>query len=331
MKSIFDHIPGNEHVKAYLINMVEKQAIGNSLLFAGPQEACKDQFAIALAKLLMGNQSHKKIDEGNHPDLHFYRPEGKIGMHSIASMRQFCEEVYMPPYESKWKIFIIFDADRMLTFSANALLKTFEEPSADSIIILLSSNHTALLPTVLSRCRTIRFQPLTKQTNSRQEKSPIRELILKILFQGKVGTYTELSKNASLVADTIEELQKGEETAIKDDIQKMATDQMNATQRNAVEKEIEGATAMRLNLHAKALLNDILSWYRDLHLLQANGRIGLLENPDYKGQLEQSLHKGDLLPLETVEKNIKNAKMSLDRSTALNLCLERLFIELKLL
>lgn len=329
MKALFEHIPGNDPVKAYLCNMVEKQAIGNSLLFAGPQEASKDQFAIAFAKLLMGEAAHKKIEEGNHPDLHIYRPEGKLAMHSIASMRQFCEEVYMPPYESRWKIFIIHDADRMLSYSANALLKTFEEPSLDSVIILLSDNPTMLLPTVLSRCRTIRFQPVSKKQI--KDENPVRSEVLKLLSAGKMRTYTELSKAASSLADQIEQMQKNEEESIKSEIQKMANDQMNATQRNAVEKEIEGALSVKMNQHAKSLLLNILSWYRDLHLLNAKGRSELLENSDYRESLEKSLQKDALISLEVVEKSVKAAKTSLERSTALNLCLERLFLELQLI
>lgn len=330
MKRYFDHILGNEQVKEWLVNMVQKQAIGNSLLFAGPEEASKDRFAIAFAKLLMGESAHPKIDAGNHPDLHIYRSEGKVGLHSIASMRQFCEEVYMPAYESPWKVFIIHDAERMLTYSANALLKTFEEPTLDSVIILLSSNPNALLPTILSRCRTVRFQPVSKSFEQKQ-KSPLRAEILTVLSGGKKGTYTELSKCASQLADSLEEIQKGEEEVLKAEIQKIPADQMNAHQRHSAEKEMEGFAAMRLNQLAKALLGDILSWYRDMHLIHAGGRQELLENPDVQPAIMQAYQRGEILPLKTVEKKIKDVILSLDRSTALNLCLEKLFLELQLI
>lgn len=326
----FEHILGNDPVKGFLANMVKKKVVGNSLLFAGPEEASKDQFALSLAKLLMGEASHSKIAAGNHPDLHIYRPEGKIGMHSLSSMRQFCEEVYLPPYESPWKIFIIFDAERMLTYSANALLKTFEEPALDSVIILLSSHPDALLPTILSRCRTIRFQSVSKDLAQKQT-NPVRTEILNVLSAGKIGTYTELSKYAAQIAGRIEEIQKGEEEALKAEIQKMPADQMNAHQKQAIEKEMEGAAAMRLNKYAKTLLRDILSWYRDMHVIQVGGRQELLENPDFYSGMMQAYQRGEIQPLEKVEKKIKDVILSLERSTALNLCLERLFLELQLL
>lgn len=328
MKRYFEHIPGNDHVKDYLVNMVQKQAIGNSLLFAGPEEASKDQFAFAFAKLLMGESAHSKIEAGSHPDLHIYRPEGKVGLHSIASMRQFCEEVYLPPYEGKWKIFIIHDAERMLTYSANALLKTFEEPALDTVIILLTSNFNALLPTILSRCRIVRFQPLSKNSDIKQT-NPVRHEIFTLLSKGKGGTYTELSKSAAKIVEIIEERQK-EEEEVKIGMPKIQADQMNAYQKQAAEKELEGAAVMRLNQYAKALLKDILSWYRDLHLIHAGGRNELLENPDFQQAIVQAYQRGEILPLEVVEKKIKEATLSLERSTAFNLCLEKLFLELQL-
>ncbi|KIC73846.1 DNA polymerase III subunit delta' [Neochlamydia sp. EPS4] len=330
MREVFDHILGNEQVKDYLVNMVQKQAIGHSLLFAGPEGACKDQFAFSLAKLLMGENSYSKIDRNVHPDVHIYRPEGKIGMHSIASMRQFCEEVYLPPYESPWKIFILYDAERMLNYSANALLKTFEEPALNSLIILLSSHAHALLPTILSRCRTIRFQSPNKNAAPRI-KDPSRNQILSLLAEGKMTTYTKLSSYASQIAHQIEEIQKAEEKAGTTEIQKIQADQMNAYQKNLVEKETEGAIAMQVNQQATALLKNILSWYRDLHLLDVGGRLELLENPDFHKHLIQAYQRGEILPLEFVEEKIKNVQKSLERSTSLSYCLERLFLELQLL
>lgn len=329
MKNYFEHISGNDHVKDYLINMVEKKAIGNSLLFAGPEEASKDQFAIALAKILMGEQAHAKIDTCNHPDLHHYYPEGKIGMHSIASMRQFSEEVYLPPYENSWKIFIIHYAERMLPYSANALLKTFEEPSLDTIIILLSCNQNALLPTIRSRCRTIYFQSGLKKVEKEQVNS-LRIKILSLLAKGKMKTYTELQQSAVQIAEHMDEVQK-KEGELKTERQKISVEQLNASQRQAAEKEMEGMVSVGLNQHAKAVLKFILSWYRDMHLIHAGASLELMENPDFQSAIFQAYQRGELLPLESVEKKIKEAILSFERSTAFNLCLEKLFLEFLIL
>ena len=165
---MFDHIIGNEFVKSYLRRVIENNCIGNSILFAGPEGIGKSVFAEAFAKQIIcrndvSGDHQRKLESGNHPDLRVYRPEGKLGMHSIASMRQLSEEVYLAPFEAKNKVFIVHEAERMLSYSANALLKTFEEPALDTVIILLSSAPSSLLSTVLSRCRAIYFQSLSEQ------------------------------------------------------------------------------------------------------------------------------------------------------------------------
>ena len=66
----------------------------------------------------------------------------------------------MAPFEAKAKVFIIKDADRMLPPSANALLKTLEEPTYDSYIIMTTSNLDEILPTIASRCFKINFSSI---------------------------------------------------------------------------------------------------------------------------------------------------------------------------
>lgn len=329
LRAFFAHIKGNDLVKNHLINMVRKGSIGQSLLFAGPEEASKDQFALALAKLLMGPSSHSKIDSNNHPDLHVYYPEGKIGMHSIASLRQFSEEVYLPSYEAPWKVFIIHDAERMLSYSANALLKTFEEPPLNSMIILLSSHPETILKTILSRCRIVRFLPVEKNL---QKKSSLSSEILAILAQGRMRTYSELSKCAAQVADRLEEMQKKEEEILKQEMKRWGEwDLMNATQKQAMEKEMEGILSVRFHQGAKSLFKDILSWYRDLHLIHTAGSFDLLENKEKLSDLMQAYQRGQIPALEVVESKIKNALMAHERSTSFNLCLEKLLLELQVL
>src|ERR1700722_5271577 len=164
-------ITGNEPIKKYLCRMVEADTIPQSLLFAGPEDADKELFAIAFAKMLV------RTENAIHPDIRIYKPEGKIGQHSIQAMREFSEQVYLAPFEAKRKVFIIHDAHRMLSYSANVLLKTFEEPSPDSVIILISHVPDQILPTVLSRCQIIRFQSNGGMKSS-QSSNPLRALIL---------------------------------------------------------------------------------------------------------------------------------------------------------
>lgn len=306
---MFSHIRGNDLIKTYLMTMLKNGAIGNSLLFAGPEGIGKSLFAEALATHLLGR------DAKTHPDYHVYRPEGKIGMHSMQTMRQFSEEVYMAPFQGKWKIFVIHDAERMLSYSANALLKTFEEPAKDSIIILLSSEPQTLLPTVLSRCRTIRFHDIEKE----EAPCPVREATLALLQKGPFVTYSELIQAAKSLAELVEESKTSEEAEIRSDTEKLGFKEMTAVQKEALEKEIEGALAMKLARHADQIFQTILAWHRDAQLVACGGDSRLL-------LLHCQSHA--ILSIEEVEKAIKSAQTSIERSTSLHIVLERLFLQL---
>lgn len=362
---MFDHIIGNQKAKDYLLRISERGMVGNSLLFGGVDGIGKSLFAEAFAKLLLcmddpQGTNRRKIESGNHPDIHVYRPEGKIGMHSIASMRQFNEEVYMAPYEAKWKVFIIHDADRMLSYSANALLKTFEEPAQDALIILLSSSPAALLPTVLSRCRSIFFNPLSEQEIvsfvvnrfnkteeeaemiagmsqgsvgqavrlANQEVSPVRGLLLDFLQKGQWSHFKELSGIAAEIADRIESEKKEIEVEIRKTLLKGAAEDLSAAQKQGLEKEVDGAVTMHAKQEAYVLFEIVLAWYRDAHLLKLNGNPAYLMHRDYVERCRQFARSNDLMSLEAVQKAVAEVKLLLERSTSLQICLENLFLKL---
>lgn len=365
---MFDHIIGNDPAKKYLKRIIEKGTIGNSLLFAGPEGVGKSLFADAFAKMVICNDDpdghhRRKIESGNHPDIRVYRPEGKTGMHSIASLRQFSEEVYLAPFEAKYKVFIIHEADRMLSYSANALLKTFEEPSLDSIIILVSSNPSALLPTVLSRCRMIHFQLLLEEEivsfimqsyqKSKEEAQsiamlsqgsigmaykqihqggdPLRGMMIDLLSKGGTLTYKQLVKSTAAITEHIESDKKEVEEHIRSSLSKEMKEHLSAVQKQAVEKEIEGAIATHLAHKAHSLFNVILGWYRDMELISVNGNRAHAIHRDYLKASELSLHQGNGISLDIVQKVISDARLSLERSTSLNICFENLFLKLNLI
>lgn len=313
---MFDTIPGNTRVKGYIRQMIKKEAIGQSLLFAGPDSAHKEQFAKELAHYLLGEYTKQ-----HHPDLYIYRPEGKVGMHSIDAMRRFAEEVYLAPLEAKLKVFIIIDADRMLPTSSNALLKTFEEPAPHSIIILTSDHPTALLPTIISRCRVIRFEA--------NGLSLIQsEKMIQILVGPPFTTWNQLSEAAAELAEEIQKKQSESEESLRDEA--IPEDlELTATQKQAIEKEVEGALSMKLIQETQNLLEATLSWFRDLELLHTKGDLNLLLNPEWKAELELAYQRGERLPLEQVERFVIDAQTSINRSTPLQSILETLLIQLK--
>lgn len=140
---------------ARLTQILKSGQVPHALLFAGPKGGGKKKAAFTFATTLL---STKKNPE-KHPDIHHYYPEGKTGMHPVSAIRRLSQDAALAPFEGKWKIFIVHEAEKMLPTSSNALLKTLEEPSANTLIILISNHPDRLLPTVLSRCQTIEFPP----------------------------------------------------------------------------------------------------------------------------------------------------------------------------
>lgn len=349
---MFENIVGNDLVKEYLQRIFEKKAIANSLLFAGPDGVGKSLFATKLAEALLGS--------ADHPDLHVYHPEGKIGMHSIGSMRQFSEQVYLSPYSGERKVFIIHDADRMLTYSANALLKTFEEPSSDSIIILLSGSPSSLLSTILSRCRIIRFQGIDEEAIAtflvekwgqdivqarklaemsqgsigqavrllQQGGDEIRNRVLQVLSKGKFSIYQDLMDFVEELTKLLEAGKKQVEEEIRKDILQGPKENFSAVQMQEIQKEIDGALAMRQMNDFQALLTVVLGWYRDLHLLDLNGNRKYLIHKDYAMDCEKALQKGGIIPIDSIQKHIADARLALERSTTLSIVLENLFLRI---
>lgn len=135
--------------------MIESGKTPQSFLFYGNQGLGKTSFARAFAQALVGSKKE------SHPDIRMYALEESQTSHSIASIRELKEETYLPPFESHYKVLIVEDAHKMLAPSANALLKTLEEPASYCKIILLAENLSDLLPTIISRCCKVSFAPLS--------------------------------------------------------------------------------------------------------------------------------------------------------------------------
>lgn len=99
----------------------------------------------------------QKIEHWNHPDVHWVRPESKSRIITIAQMRDLMREIQLKPKESRYKVAVIVAADRLRVEGANAFLKTLEEPPADSVLVLLSTEPQRILETIVSRCLRLSF------------------------------------------------------------------------------------------------------------------------------------------------------------------------------
>jgi len=103
-------------------------------------------------------RSCRKIEAGSHPDVLTVRPSGQLIR--IDQIRELGHALSMKPFEAKHRVVIIADAQRMNPSAGNALLKMLEEPPDRTILILVATRRSDLLPTIVSRCQHLRFNPI---------------------------------------------------------------------------------------------------------------------------------------------------------------------------
>ncbi len=170
----FRSIYGHEKQIRGLRGALEQNRVPHAYLFSGMPGIGKKIVAAALAKKLnctgapaSGDTcdvcaSCLKMDHGTHPDLVFIEPEGQFIR--IKAIRDLQAQMQYNPLEGRCRVIIIDDADRMNITSANALLKTIEEPAARNHLVLITGNPSGLPRTILSRCQQVRFSPLHRDT-----------------------------------------------------------------------------------------------------------------------------------------------------------------------
>jgi DNA polymerase III subunit delta' len=189
----WSHLKGHTQVRDLFRCSIAQGRLSHAYVFCGPQGIGKYLFARLLAQSLFCREcDDKDVDfcgdcracrgfcAGSWPDyLEVHPPAGKsaipvsllIGEKEKRGREGLCYELAMSPQASKQRIAIINDAQRLNDEGANAILKTLEEPPAQSLILLICDSPESLLPTIRSRCQVIRFFPLSD--------ADVAELLLK--------------------------------------------------------------------------------------------------------------------------------------------------------
>jgi DNA polymerase-3 subunit delta' len=205
----FANIYGQEKQIELLMRSIETERVSHAYLFYGMQGIGKKTSAIAFAKVLNCKKETRdscdsctaciKIDHGVHPDVMTIEPEGLFI--KIKNIRELQNQIKFRPFEGKKRVFIIVDAEKMNSPSANALLKTLEEPNPSNILILITSRPYQLPETIISRCQKIRFDPIRRDTIEsflEKETSLDRKSagILASSSRGSIGRALEMMKQS---------------------------------------------------------------------------------------------------------------------------------------
>ncbi|MGE5675383.1 MAG: DNA polymerase III subunit delta' [Mycobacterium leprae] len=307
---------------------VTTDKVAHAYLFEGPEGVGKRRVALELAKALSCHHPGPEgacdtcsacrriaADPPVYPDLTILSPDGRfIKTEQVGELQSV---MYARPNEGKVRVAIIDGADRMNDVAGNRLLKLLEEPPAYAVLILLTHNLSGVLPTLISRCQVVHFQPLSSEEVARVlvEQSAVQAgeaTLLAALSGGSVGRAGRMAADEDLK-------QRREQSG--DLLLKLHTldDLMLIGQAEALEKEKE---------HLDDWLDLFGLWLRDALILAQTGRDELLMNRDRYPVLTGLADRYGAARLMAMLGIITQARSNLQKNANTRLALEVMLLRL---
>jgi DNA polymerase-3 subunit delta' len=160
---MFQSIIGHKNITSFLEKSLKNDEVSHAYLFYGPAHLGKKTTAEIFAEKILGRSIV------NHPDVYsvvreLNEKEERLNKNiSVAQIRELERKLSLSSFLNSYKIGIIEEAEAMNDEAANSLLKTLEEPTPKTVIILLSTSAAALPATIVSRCQTIKFLPVANE------------------------------------------------------------------------------------------------------------------------------------------------------------------------
>ncbi len=326
----FSDIIGQERVAEILRRELSHGRISHAYLFTGMECIGKKQTALAFAMAVQcgrvlgdscGECLHcRKISQGIHPDVRLYIPEartkGATEKIYIDQIRDLQAGISLRPMEGQKKVFIIDDADRMVDHAANALLKTLEEPPPDSLLVLITAFPDLLPPTVLSRCRTVRFRPLSPRSLEEilMLKRGLSEGEAKVMArysQGNLGRVLNVEEK-----DLLSQRDRFIERMQRWDLRNMGS----------IFEVSEGFA--KNTYDSIEFVEFLVTWNRDLISVKLRGEKGMLTHADKIPELIEESRRKDLTDLlnhaDILEEALRRLRMNINQRLALETALIRM-------
>jgi DNA polymerase-3 subunit delta' len=258
----------------------EQNRLAHAYLITGAPGSGKEMLAAELASLVNGTPTGD-IFSSKAREVFVARPELKSRRISIAQIRELEHALQMRAANSRGKVAIISDADRLGDAAANAFLKTLEEPPKDSLLLLLSALPEALPETILSRCIAI---PLASDGEARSKNEEQR--LVKLLQRASRQTtwniqfaYRLAQEFQQLLRAVREEVKRETEDALK----REETRYREATDGAWLEEREEYYKALSESLYLQrraALLETLFAWWTDV--LRASNNVSQRDLPAAK-------------------------------------------------
>lgn len=324
----FKDIIGQEQLKEHLQNAVAMKKVSHAYIINGERASGKEFIAGIFAMTLqcekqgtepcMECHSCRQAVTANQPDIIRVTHE-KPNTISVEDVRiQINSDIAIKPYSSPYKIYIMNEAEKMTVQAQNALLKTLEEPPQYAVILLLTTNVNAMLPTILSRCVVLNMKPvqdeLVKEFLMKEQQIPDYKAQVCVAFaRGNLG-------KAKLLASS-EEFENIKEDAVT--LLKYIND-MDVHEVMAAIKKIND-----YKFDVNDYLDIISVWYRDVLLFKATNDANYLIFKDEIQYIRKRADKSTYEGIETIIGALDTAKRRLNANVNFDLTMELLLLTIK--
>lgn len=202
----FDELAGNDGFKQQATALLSGDRLPGALLIAG-EDGCGRNLAARLVAMCYLGDSAGLVSRGQHPDCLVIEGEGASGQIPVGRVREAAYELSKAAVMADGvRVAIVRDAHDLNRHSANALLKTLEQPPSGVLFLLTARRESDLMPTVLSRCVRMRVTPLGTDEAARlaAERHPgydgERYLALSRMFGGRLGLVERTLGDPELLA-----------------------------------------------------------------------------------------------------------------------------------
>lgn len=324
----FKDIIGQEQLKEHLQNAISMNKVSHAYIINGERSSGKEFvakiFAMTLQCEKQGTEpcgechSCKQAMSQNHPDIIFVSHEkpNTIGVEDIRN--QINNDIGIKPYSGPRKIYIMNEGEKMTVQAQNALLKTLEEPPEYAVILILTANVDAFLPTILSRCVVLNMKPVADELVKKYLMSELhvpdyKANICVAFARGNIG-------KAKLLASS-EEFEKVKEEAIT------LVKYINDMETNEIVKAIKKISEYKLDVNDYL---DILSvWYRDVLLYKATRDINSLIFRDELQQITRVADRSTYEGIENIVNALEQAKRRLQANVNFDLTMELLLLTIQ--
>jgi DNA polymerase-3 subunit delta' len=316
----FKDIVGQDKPIARLQGVLKNNHLAGAYLFSGPEGVGKKLAARNFAKALNCQEngvdpcdrclSCRKIDNGQHPDIHIL-DNGAFEEIKIENIRSLQQQIFFRNYEARYKVFIINDAHNLNSESANAFLKTLEEPPKNSVIILVTDKPRVIFRTIISRCQNVKFFSLGRREFEKVlgENYNMQEQVLHFLSffcEGRIGSALQWKdKDIILQKNRIIDFFSSNSTL------------------NAENSFIQDRETFR------QCLSILTGWFRDVYFIKAGIGKDRIINFDRSEILDQLADRYTFSELDSILNGISASMLHLEQNANVKLLLANLLLSVR--